>query len=156
MRLLRQAHDAGIRLAIATTTTPENVTALLAGSADAQVLSWLEVIAAGDIVPAKKPAPDVYRLVLDELGLQAPACIAIEDSANGVRSALGAGLRSLLVTVNDYTRGEDFTGAALVTDGLGDPGRPVSVLQGVLEGSDHIDLTALAAMHRRAWAGGEP
>jgi beta-phosphoglucomutase-like phosphatase (HAD superfamily) len=156
MRLLRHAHAAGIRLAIATTTTPENVTALLEGSADAQILSWLEVIAAGDIVPAKKPAPDIYNLVLKELALQAPDCIAVEDSANGVRSALGAGLRSLLVTVNDYTRNEDFTGAALVTDGLGDPGRPVSVLQGVLEGSDHIDLAALDAMHRRAWAEGEP
>jgi beta-phosphoglucomutase-like phosphatase (HAD superfamily) len=61
-------------------------------------------------VPAKKPAPDIYRWVLERLGLPASACLAIEDSANGLRAAQGAGLRCL-VTPNDYTTGEDFSGA---------------------------------------------
>jgi len=154
MRLLRQARDAGIRLAIATTTTPENVSTLLACSGGADVLDWFEVIAAGDVVSAKKPTPDIFHLALDELRLPARACVAVEDSANGVRSALGAGLEALLVTVNAYTRDEDFSAAALVTDGLGGPGSPVKVLHGVLEGSDHIDLAALDAMHRRVYAAG--
>lgn len=152
MRLLRQAREAGIRLAIATTTTPENVSTLLACSGGADLEGWFEVIAAGDVVPAKKPAPDIFHLALAELGLPARSCVAIEDSANGVRATLGADLRALLVTVNGYTQDEDFSGAALVTDGLGGPGSPVEVLQGVLEDSDHIDLAALDALHRRVYA----
>jgi len=151
MRLLRQAWDAGIRLAIATTTTPENVSTLLAFSGGADIGDWFEVIAAGDVVPAKKPAPDIFRLALDKLQLPTCACVAIEDSAHGARSALGADLQALLVTVNAYTQNQDFSGVALVTDGLGGPGSPVKVLQGTLEGSDHIDLAALDAMHRRVY-----
>jgi len=151
MRLLREARDAGVRLAIATTTTPENVTSLLRLSGGPEVPGWFEVIAAGDQVPAKKPAPDVFALALARLGLPAAACIAVEDSANGVCSALGAGLRALLVTVNGYTKDQDFSAAPLVTDGLGEPGAPVSVLQGSLEGGDYIDLGVLAAMHRRVY-----
>ena len=153
MRLLRQAREAGIHIAIATTTTPENVSTLLACSGGADVEGWFEVVAAGDVVPAKKPAPDIFHLALEELGLPAQACVAIEDSANGVRAALGAGLRALLVTVNGYTRDEDFSAAALVTDGLGGPDSPVQVRQGVLEGSDHVDLAALDALHRRVYVG---
>jgi HAD superfamily hydrolase (TIGR01509 family) len=152
MRLLREARDAGIRLAIATTTTPENVTTLLACSGEPDMPDWFDVIAAGDVVPAKKPAPDIFRLALESLGLPPQACIAVEDSANGVRSALGAGLRSLLVTLSYYTRAEDFSGAALVVDGLGSPGHPPSVLAGSLDNSDCIDLASLDAMHRRAHA----
>ena len=154
MRLLRQAHDAGVRLAIATTTTPSSVSTLLKYSGRADVAGWFEVIAAGDVVPAKKPAPDIFSLALDRLGLEARACVAVEDSANGVQSALGADLRALLVTVNAYTEDQDFSGAALVTDGLGEPDRPVTVLQGTLEGSDYIDLSALDAMHRRVYSAG--
>ena len=153
MRLLRQAREAGVRLAIATTTTPENVSTLLECSGGADVLGWFEVIAAGDVVAAKKPAPDIYHLALEQLGLQASDCVAVEDSANGVHSALGADLRALLVTVNEYTKDQDFSDAALVTDGLGEPDCPVKVLQGPLVGSEYIDLTALDAMHRRVYTG---
>jgi HAD superfamily hydrolase (TIGR01509 family) len=154
MRLLRQAHDAGVRLAVATTTTPENVTKLLECSGGPEVPSWFEAIAAGDLVPEKKPAPDIYNLVLAQLGLPATACVAVEDSGNGVRAALGAGLRALLVTANVYTMEDDFSGAALVTDGLGEPDLPVKLLLGSLEESAYIDLAALDAMHRRVYAGG--
>jgi HAD superfamily hydrolase (TIGR01509 family) len=149
LRLLREARGAGIRLAIATTTTPENVTTLLACSGGPDLPGWFDVIAAGDVVPAKKPAPDIFRLALEQLGLPARSCIAVEDSANGVRSALDADLSSLLVTVSYYTRTEDFSGAALVVNGLGSPGQPPSVLAGSLEGSDCVDLASLDAMHAR-------
>ena len=127
VRLLEEAHRAGIRLAIATTTTPENVTALLQHSVAPQVLDWFEVIAAGEIVPAKKPAPDIYRYVLDKLQLMPQDCLAFEDSENGLRSSLGAGLRTV-VTITDYTRDQDFRGAALVLDHLGEPQQPFKVL----------------------------
>jgi len=109
-RLIGQAREAGLRLAIATTTTPENVSALLSASFAADALSWFEVIAAGDIVPEKKPAPDIYRFVLERLGLAGRDCLALEDSHPGLASSLGAGIPTV-VTFNDYSRDQDFKGA---------------------------------------------
>jgi HAD superfamily hydrolase (TIGR01509 family) len=150
-RLLREARDAGVRLAIATTTTPDNVTTLLECSGEPGLPGWFDVIAAGDVVPAKKPAPDIYQLALDRLCLPARACIAVEDSDNGLRSALAADLRAVLVTVSSYTKDQDFSSAALVVDEFGDPGVPVRVLQGAVQGADHINLQALDALHRRVY-----
>lgn len=111
-RLLREAHAAGLRLAIATTTTPENVTALL----PAELMALFETVGAGDTVANKKPAPDIYRWVLAQLGLPAAACLAIEDSANGLKAALAAGLATV-VTRTAYTDDHDFAGAlALLPD----------------------------------------
>ena len=115
--LIRSARAAGLRLAIATTTSPENVSALLRASLAADAESWFEVIGAGDIVPAKKPAPDIYQWVLERLGLPAAACLAFEDSENGLTASLGAGIPTL-VTENDYTRGQDFSGALTVLPDL--------------------------------------
>ena len=117
-RLIDEARQAGIRLAIATTTTPANVEALLRASLGPEAASRFEVVGAGDVVPAKKPAPDIYRWVLDRLGLPAAACLAIEDSENGLKAALTAGV-PCLVTVSEYTAGQDFTGAEEVVNDLG-------------------------------------
>lgn len=118
-QLILDAHAAGITLAIATTTTPENVSALLEVGLGK---NWADLFSAngcGDIVPHKKPAPDIYFWVLENLGLQAADCIALEDSENGLRSSLGAGIKTY-VTINHYTRNHDFTGAAAVFDDLSD------------------------------------
>lgn len=150
-RLLGEVRDAGLRLAIATTTTPENVTTLLRHCAATDLLPWFEVVAAGDVVAAKKPAPDIYTRALEQLGLPPQACVAIEDSDNGLRSALAADLKAVLVTVGSYTEGQDFAGAPLVVDGLGEPDEPVTVLSGDLDGRPYVDLAALAAMHARVY-----
>lgn len=126
-RLLDEARAAGLRLAIATTTTPANVTALLKNTLGEAGPGWFEVIAAGDIVPAKKPAPDIYVWALEQLGLKAGDCVAFEDSENGINSALGAGLRTV-VTINDYTHDHDFSGALAVLSDLGEPGSPFARL----------------------------
>jgi HAD superfamily hydrolase (TIGR01509 family) len=142
-RLLAEARRSGVRLAIATTTTPENVSALLHHALAPESTSWFDVIAAGDVVPAKKPAPDIYLYVLERLSLSPSDCIAFEDSENGLRSALGAGITTV-VTVNDYTRAQHFQGAALVLDHLGEPDRPCRVLSGRSQnGLVKIDLAAL-------------
>jgi HAD superfamily hydrolase (TIGR01509 family) len=160
LRLLTEAREAGLRLAIATTTTPANVTALLAAAPVDGLEDWFEVIAAGDVVAEKKPAPDIFALALRQLDLPAGACVAVEDSRNGVRSALGAGLAGLLVTVSSYTTEEDFSGAALVVDGLGDPGaRPrvlggvhADELSGVLAASGCVDLALLRALYQASYS----
>lgn len=128
-RLLEEARAAGVRIAIATTTTPENVGALLQHALAPDSESWFEVIGAGDVVGAKKPAPDIYYYVLERLGLAPAACVAFEDSENGLRSSMAAGVATV-ITVNNYTRNHDFRGASIVLDHLGDPGQPCTLLAG--------------------------
>jgi HAD superfamily hydrolase (TIGR01509 family) len=153
LRLLREAREAGVRLGIATTTTPENVTVLLESCGEPGMVGWFEVIAAGDVVPRKKPAPDIYLWALDRLALPPGACIAFEDSDHGVRSAAGAGLAAIVVTESAYTAGQDFSGATVVLDQLGEPGRPCKVLAGGASGIEYIDLAALERVSARARGG---
>lgn len=139
-RLIATARDEGIRLAIATTSALDNVLALLETALAPDSLTWFEVIAAGDIVPTKKPAPDIYHYVLQTLQLQPPQCLVIEDSQQGLQAALQAHLTTL-VTLNDYTRHHNFAGAALVINHLGEPDLPFQVLQGTHPGQNWVDLT---------------
>lgn len=147
-RLLTEAREAGLILGVATTTTPENVTELLRHSLAEDGPEWFAVIAAGDIVPAKKPAPDIYTWAMENLGLAADECLAFEDSENGIRASLGAGLKTV-ITVNDYTRAHDFTGALAVLSDLGEPNSPYTRLDGAGAGEQGmLDLARL-----RAWFG---
>lgn len=115
--LIREARDAGFRLAIATTTTPANVDALLTATFGDDGHDLFEVICAGDSVPNKKPAPDVYLLALEQLGLPAGNCLAVEDSRNGLLSSHAAGIATI-VTPGIYTHDQNFDEAALVIDDL--------------------------------------
>lgn len=142
-RLVGEAREAGVRLGIATTTTASNVTILLKTSLDPKAPGWFEVIAAGNVVPRKKPAPDVYEYALKALGVSPDSCLAIEDSENGLRASLGAGLRTV-VTVNQYTRAHDFSGACLVLDHLGEPDQAATASVGRLAANTYVDLDELA------------
>jgi len=112
--LVERAQAAGLRLAIATTTSRPNVDALLARTFGS---NQFDVIVAGDEVPTKKPAPDVYLEALRRLDLPAAACVAIEDTEQGLASALGAGL-ACVVTKSVYGDGGNFAGALAVVANL--------------------------------------
>jgi HAD superfamily hydrolase (TIGR01509 family) len=144
-RLLEEARAAGLILGVATTTTPENVTALLRHSLAEDGADWFQVIAAGDIVPAKKPAPDIYLWAMEQLGLSAEDCLAFEDSENGIRSSRGASLKTV-VTINDYTRDHDFSGALAVLSDLGEPDAPYQRLDREERGV--VDVERLLAWFR--------
>lgn len=145
-RLLEEARQAGVRLAIATTTTPANVSTLLQHAISPDAKSWFEVIGAGDVVPAKKPAPDIYLYVLEQLKLPPAQCMAFEDSENGLRSARAAGLKTV-ITVNDYTRQHDFRDAAIVLDQLGEPGQAFQALSGTpVNGARILDLPLIGQL----------
>ena len=118
-QLIEETHAAGVRLAIATTTSPENVSALLEVGLGPDWKKYFDSVGCGDIVPQKKPAPDIYNWVLDELKLAPVDCIALEDSRNGLLSAMAAGIKTY-VTTNPYTHKQDFDGAAGIFDDLGD------------------------------------
>jgi HAD superfamily hydrolase (TIGR01509 family) len=138
-RLLKEAREQGIRLAIATTSSPENVTTLLEQNLGAESPEWFDVIAAGDIVPQKKPAPDIYFHVLEALNLPAQACVAIEDSQQGLTAAALAGIPTI-VTVNSYTKHHHFQEASLVISHLGEPDHPFEVMMGSIEKNNYLTL----------------
>ena len=146
VRLIRELSEQNVRLAIATTTSPENVDALLATALRELPPDTFEVVGAGDIVPAKKPAPDIYAWVLAKLRLPASACLAIEDSRNGVLAARGAGL-PVVVTPSAYTANEDFAGSSAVVSDLGEPGAPFAVIAGDAQGHRWVTAELLALWH---------
>ena len=116
-RLLDEAQANGCKLAIASTTTAINIDALLQSTLGLGGLDMFSVIACGDQVRAKKPAPDIYQLALRGLGMLPEHAIAFEDSPNGLRSATAAGLRTV-VTPNFWTEGSDFSAASLLLPSL--------------------------------------
>jgi beta-phosphoglucomutase-like phosphatase (HAD superfamily) len=109
---IEAARARGIGLAIATTTSMPNIEALLGAALGPDWRSVFPVVGAGDMVAKKKPAPDVYDLVLRELGQKPERCVAVEDSRNGVMSARAAGLPVIAVR-STYSSDDDLTGAAL-------------------------------------------
>jgi HAD superfamily hydrolase (TIGR01509 family) len=126
-RLITEANEAGIRLAIATTSTLENTVALL--ETHFGTASYFRAIAAGDIVPKKKPAPDIYHYVLEQLGVPAKDCLVFEDSQPGLTAATEAGLKTV-ITLNHYTAHQDFSTATLVLSHLGEPDYPFTIYRG--------------------------
>lgn len=115
--LIKTARAQGLRIAVATTTNLPNVEALSQCCWGCAATEIFDVIAAGDQVNAKKPAPDVFELALERLNLPAHDCIGFEDSLNGVLSARAAGLR-VVVTPSIYTDDQDFSAAQLVQPSL--------------------------------------
>jgi dihydroxyacetone kinase phosphoprotein-dependent L subunit len=119
-RIVGEALAGGWPIAVASTSAETSVRATLERAVGAEQARAVKVFA-GDIVPHKKPAPDIYLLVLDSLGGPADRVIVVEDSRNGLLAATTAGL-TCVITVNDFTADEDFSEAALVVTSLGDPG----------------------------------
>lgn len=117
VELVAHARDAGLRLAVATTTNLPNVEALSQACWNQPAGHVFDAIAAGDAVAEKKPAPDVYLLALDLLGFPPHQCLAFEDSRNGVRSARAANLR-VIATPSCYSGDDDLSEADCILPNL--------------------------------------
>jgi len=147
-RLLDGAWHEGITIGVATTTTPAALDALIEHSLGKEWFDRFAVLAAGDIVPNKKPAPDIYLYALEKLSAKAEETLALEDSGNGWLAARDAGLKCV-VTVNGYTQKQNFDGADMVVSTFGDPeSDPIDVLQNPhnLHGLDYLTLNHLKAL----------
>ena len=117
LALLHEALAAGVQLAIATTTSPVNIAALLRHAMGDDWRLNFSAIGDASTAPIKKPHPQVYLQMLDALKLPAAQCLAFEDSNNGLRAATAAGLATI-VTPNPFTAQHDFTGALKVVPDL--------------------------------------
>ncbi len=125
-RVVEEAEKAGWALAVASTSAEESVRAVLEHVVGKELAANFLVLA-GDVVPRKKPAPDIYLLALDKLKLPADDCLIVEDSRNGLLAAVAAGVRCL-VTLSSYTWEEKMDEALLVVSDLGDPGCPMQIV----------------------------
>jgi HAD superfamily hydrolase (TIGR01509 family) len=119
LKLIEAAFADGLRLAIATTTSPVNIGALLRNAIGLDWRQYFNVVEDASTAPFKKPHPQVYLQTLQRLQLPARTCLALEDSANGLQSALAAGLATI-ITPNTFTAHHDFKGALRVLASLRD------------------------------------
>lgn len=119
-RLVDEAIEAGVVLAVCSTSNERAVNLILEKLLGAERKSRFNAILAGDVVSKKKPDPEIYELVKQRLGLDGGECVVVEDSRNGLLAATGAGMHCL-VTTTEYTADEDFGEADGVVSKLGDP-----------------------------------
>ncbi len=141
-RLISEAHAQDVRLAIATTSLPVNVEALLRKMLGDDAPSWFTVIAAGDVVAEKKPAPDVYLYALKKLGCAPGEAVAFEDSENGVVAATAAGIATV-ATPSAYLFDDDLAKATSVLTDLGEPNRSYRWIGGWRFRSGYVDIAGL-------------
>lgn len=138
LRIIDEAIANGVRLGVCTTSNPKFIDAVL-DLFGADRKAAFEFVHAGDVVAKKKPAPDIYLLALETLGLPASDCMVVEDSRNGLLAATRAGIPTL-VTTSTYTVEEDFAEAARVVPELGDD--PVLI---TIEDLNALNAAAAAA-----------
>jgi len=141
-RLLKEAKAKGISMAIATCTSTANVETVLKSALGEDALSYFETLVSCDLVADKKPSPAVYQYALANLGLKPEHCIVLEDTSNGNRAALATGMKTVIST-HPLTADEDFTGASLVIDQLGEPEKHFAVSSGNSYGAGYVDVDLL-------------
>lgn len=144
-RLIDEACSKKIRLAIATSSSKANVETLLRTTMGEDAIPLFESIVSCDLIGDQKPAPAIYQYALAELGYAPEDCVAIEDTSNGNRSALAAGLKTV-ITTHELTTDSDFSGASLVLDQLGEPDSPFKVSQGVTGKNQFVDIELLNSL----------
>jgi HAD superfamily hydrolase (TIGR01509 family) len=141
-RLMREAGARGIPLGVATSSSRNNLETLLRAALGNGSIDAFQTIVTCDVVEEKKPSPAVYERAVSELGASPSRCVAIEDTRNGNLAALAAGLKTV-ITTHSFTLDDDFNGAALVVDRLGEPDQPMHVLAGDCGGAACVDLPLL-------------
>jgi len=118
LALIESAHAQGLSLAIATTTSPVNIASLLRRAIGLHWRSVFAVVEDASTAPIKKPNPQVYLQTLHRMGVASQRCLAFEDSSNGLKAALAAGLATV-ITPTHFTAHHDFSGAMRVLPDLG-------------------------------------
>ncbi len=148
-RLITQAHDARMRIAIVTNASRATLRPFLRHALGARLCSYIQVVISGEQVENKKPAPDAYRKACERLDCRPEECVAIEDSAMGLAAARAARIPAL-VTINDDTRRQEFKHANLVVDSLGEPGQAITIIQSAGFDFGYVDLSVLERLHAGA------
>lgn len=152
-RLIDEARGAGLKIGFATTSSTANVQSLIAATFPPAARSAIGAVIGIDHVARRKPAPDVYELLMKTLRVTPDACVAFEDSANGLAAAKAARLYTV-VTPSRWTRAQKFVGADLLLPSLGDPGDKLDALASAeIGGAPFLALATIAGLHENAARG---
>ena len=141
-RLITEAKEKNIKIGIATNSSTENLQALIKKTFKVEPEKLFNTIVTNNIIIDKKPSPEVYYRALKNLELSANKCIAVEDTANGNASAIRAGLRTV-ITTHAYTADNDFDGASLVLNNLGEPEEGFCVDEKFYCKKNYVDIELL-------------
>ncbi len=114
---IHAAQAAGVEVGLVTTTSPDNVAALLAALSPALGREDFDVVVDVTDVAAPKPDEAAYTYALKQLAQGAAGCVAIEDNLGGVHAAVAAGLHCVAFP-NENTAGHTFTEADSTVDAL--------------------------------------
>jgi len=145
-RLIDEALRSGLKIGLVATSALRDVRELVSLTLGRDVAEAVSSVVCAEFVSNKKPAPDMYRLALNMLRLPAEACVAFEDSANGLAAAKAASIRTI-VTPTRWTRRQDFIGADLMLSTLGDPSDPVDNSEAALIGGRrYLELKDVEAL----------
>jgi HAD superfamily hydrolase (TIGR01509 family) len=112
--LLKLLLGKGIKLGVASNSPSDYVHAALGAI---RVRHFFDCVLSVDDVKRGKPAPDLYLAVAEGLSVDPEKCMAIEDSPSGMRSALAAGMRCVVVPSSDF-EAADYTGASSASESL--------------------------------------
>lgn len=140
-RLVNEAKAAGVPIAVCSTSNEKAVQRIVDQLGDAS--EGIQVFA-GDVVPKKKPSPDIYLLAAEKLGVDAKQVCVIEDSFIGLAAARSAGM-PCVVTKSTYTVDEDFQEAQKVVNSLEDPVTTLDDLTQLVEGTAKAQPAAKSA-----------
>lgn len=116
-RLVGEARTEGVPVAVCSTSNEKAVQRIVDQLGDA---AEGILVFAGDVVPKKKPSPDIYLLAAEKLGVDPKNVCVVEDSFIGLAAARAAGM-PCVVTKSTYTVDEDFQEAQSVVKSLEDP-----------------------------------
>lgn len=114
---IQNAKSKGLKVAFVTTTSPENISRLMAALQPSIQVSDFDLILNDASVDRPKPDKAAYTFALERLGEKSDDCIAIEDNLEGVESAIAAGL-DCVAFPNENTAHHDFKRADRLVDRL--------------------------------------
>jgi HAD superfamily hydrolase (TIGR01509 family) len=152
-RLIAEALGSDLKVALVATSAFADVRGLAQATLGEKIASALDPIVCVDLVAHKKPAPDLYRLAVNQLRVPVEACVAFEDSANGLAAAKQASLFTI-VTPSRWTASQDFRGADLVVSTLGDVDAPLDAHESsLIGGHPHLTLSVIEALRHDLMTG---
>lgn len=112
--LIIHLHSIGIKLAIASSSSLEDITYV---TKTFDIYSYFHKIVSGAFIKNPKPAPDIYIMAANELGVEIDECIVFEDSYNGVTSGKAAGM-PVIGFVNKNSGDQDLSKADILIEGF--------------------------------------
>ena len=112
--LLASLQSNGTRLALASSSAHQIINVILEKT---DTGDYFDAVVSGMDVQNGKPAPDIFLLAAEKLGMDPAECVVIEDSANGVRGAIAAGMHCIGFR-NPNSGNQDLSPAHRIIDHL--------------------------------------